>query len=59
VAVPVAPEDSIEKIRDDADEIVVLRVPDCFVAIGQFYTSFGQVEDEEVEAILKKGTSEK
>ena len=51
-AVPVASPDSLEKIRPHADEVVCLDAPLGFHAVGQFYRSFGQVEDSEVVAAL-------
>jgi predicted phosphoribosyltransferase len=33
--------------------MLVGRVPAYFSAVGQFYTMFGQTEDEEVIAILQ------
>ncbi len=51
-AVPVAPQDTLEKIRGKADRIVCLSTPASFFAVGQFYMSFPQVEDEEVIKIL-------
>jgi len=53
-AVPVAPPDTLEKIRPYADEVVCLETPEYFRAVGQFYADFPQVEDAEVEAILSK-----
>lgn len=53
-AVPVASIDAMEKVADDADEAIVLRVPPYFQAVGQFYTSFGQTSDEEVISILQE-----
>lgn len=53
-AVPVAPGDTLEKISCYADEVVCLETPDIFYAVGQFYQSFPQVEDEEVIAQLKQ-----
>jgi len=53
-AVPVAPADTLEKIRPYADEVVCLSTPLFFQAVGQFYTDFPQVDDTEVEAILKQ-----
>ncbi len=53
-AVPVAPADTLEKIRPYADEVVCLSTPMSFRAVGQFYTDFPQVDDSEVEAILKQ-----
>jgi predicted phosphoribosyltransferase len=51
-AVPVAPPDTLEKIRPYADEVVCLEAPAFFRAVGQFYRDFPQVDDAEVEAIL-------
>lgn len=56
-AVPVAAPDSLEKVRALADEVVCLYAPPHFRAVGQFYQSFPQVEDEEVERILKEDAS--
>ncbi len=53
-AVPVAPVDTVEKIRLYADEVVCLSTPMSFQAVGQFYTEFPQIDDAQVEAILKQ-----
>ncbi|MBA3903578.1 MAG: phosphoribosyl transferase [Rhodocyclaceae bacterium] len=53
-AVPVAPPDTLEKVADKADEVVCLYAPENFQAVGQFYADFGQVEDEEVIALLSE-----
>ena len=58
-ALPVGPADTIRELAKDADEIIVLRVPPFFAAIGQFYLDFSQVEDSEVLEILKKGCERK
>lgn len=52
-AVPVAPPETVEKVRELADEVVCLATPEFFQAVGQFYRDFPQVEDEEVIALLK------
>ncbi len=52
-AVPVAPPDTLEKVRTLADEVICLETPEWFQAVGQFYQDFQQVEDEEVIALLK------
>lgn len=51
-AVPVAPPDTLKKIRGYADEVVCLEAPLHFQAVGQFYADFPQIDDSEVEAIL-------
>jgi predicted phosphoribosyltransferase len=53
-AVPVAPPDTLEKVADKADEVVCLYAPENFQAVGQFYADFGQVEDDEVIALLSE-----
>ncbi len=52
-AVPVAPPDTLIKVRPYADEVVCLSAPEMFYAVGQFYASFPQVSDEEVIELLK------
>lgn len=54
LATPVAPAESIEALRSDADEIVCLETPEDFFAVGQFYRDFSQVSDDEVKTILRK-----
>lgn len=56
-AVPVAPSDTIAKIRPMADELVCLNAPVDFQAVGQFYQHFPQVEDSEVIEILRHPSS--
>ncbi|WP_372985427.1 phosphoribosyltransferase [Marinobacter sp.] len=54
VAVPVAPADTIETLRNEADDVVCLATPEPFTAIGLWYVDFGQVSDEEVTKQLAK-----
>ncbi len=51
-AVPVASAQALEKVRSLADEVMCLEAPEDFQAVGQFYRSFPQVEDDEVVALL-------
>jgi predicted phosphoribosyltransferase len=51
-AVPVAPPETVERVRDYCDELVCLETPFAFYAVGQFYRNFPQVEDDEVIALL-------
>lgn len=50
---PVAPPDTLDKVRPLADEVVCLEAPERFQAVGQFYRNFDQVEDDEVIALLR------
>lgn len=52
-AVPVGSEDTVRRLSADTDEMVCLRAPPFFSAVGQFYIRFDQVEDEDVLKILK------
>lgn len=54
LAVPVAPPDTLERLRSLVNEAVCLVTPEPFYAVGQFYLSFPQVEDEEVLSILRR-----
>jgi predicted phosphoribosyltransferase len=56
-AVPVAAPDSLSKVAPHADEVVCLDAPEGFYAVGQFYRSFGQVDDSEVTALLAEGAT--
>ena len=53
-AIPVASSEAIDRIADYSDEVVCLRLPDLFGAVGQFYIEFGQTTDGEVVEILKE-----
>ena len=53
-AIPVAPADTLTKIRPLVDELQCLEVPVFFQAVGQFYQHFSQVQDEEVVATLRQ-----
>lgn len=54
LAAPVAPPETIESLRKDADEVVCLATPAAFWAISVFYGSFPQVADDEVSAMMDK-----
>jgi putative phosphoribosyl transferase len=54
LAVPVAPLDALETLRDEADEIVCLESYRDFGAIGFFYADFRQVDDAEVIEALHR-----
>lgn len=55
VAVPVAPPDAVRQLRGVADEVVALLQPTAFYAIGQFYSDFEQVSDEEAKRLIEEG----
>jgi len=55
VAVPVAPAEVVEKMKQHADMVICLETPPDFYAIGQFYENFEQLSDAEVINILRRG----
>ena len=57
VAVPVAPKDAVETLTGDGYRVVCLETPGPFLAIGEFYGVFDQVDDEEVKRILDRSWS--
>lgn len=54
VAVPVATRATVERLKSEVQKIVCLYTPEVFFAIGSFYDTFYQVEDEEVISILNE-----
>jgi predicted phosphoribosyltransferase len=53
VAVPVAAAETVDRLRPEVDDLVVLYIPEWFGAVGAFYQSFDQVSDEEVVELMK------
>jgi putative phosphoribosyl transferase len=54
LAVPVAPTDTLQKLKSEADEIICLEDYQDFGAIGLFYSDFRQVSDTEVTELLAR-----
>jgi len=52
LAIPVIPADTYEAIKDKVSDVVTLQIPTSFSSVGQFYSSFEQVSDDEVKKIL-------
>jgi putative phosphoribosyl transferase len=53
LAVPVGSPDSLSRLRAYADQVICLESPAIFYAIGQFYSDFHQLSDEEVIGYLQ------
>jgi putative phosphoribosyl transferase len=53
LAVPVAPPDTVERLRAEVDDLVCLAEPPYFHAVGAHYADFHQVSDDEVVATLR------
>jgi putative phosphoribosyl transferase len=56
LAVPVAPPDTIERLRPHADDVVCLATPRLFGAIGAFYADFRQLDDQQVIDLLERAS---
>jgi predicted phosphoribosyltransferase len=52
VAVPVAPQNTCDRLRSEADEVVCAYTPEPFWAVGAWYEDFTQTTDEEVRWLL-------
>ncbi len=56
IAVPVAParDETIDKLKEISDRVIVLYIIEDFSAVGQFYNNFDQVNDQDVKSIMKR-----
>ena len=51
-AAPVGPAGTAARLRDEADDVVLLEAPRAFRAVGEWYEVFDQTSDDEVRAAL-------
>ena len=54
IAVPVAPRESCEELRREADQVICIATPHPFGAVGLWYEDFAQVTDAEVCKLLEQ-----
>jgi predicted phosphoribosyltransferase len=54
VAVPVGAPETCAAFRSVADDVICLRTPEPFYAVGLWYENFSQTTDEEVRDLLEK-----
>lgn len=52
IAAPVASRSAVDSFKTKVDQIVVLKIPEPFFSVGQWYEDFTQVTDEVVTNIL-------
>lgn len=52
LAVPLAPADTVERLRGEVDHLVCLVTPEPFRAIGLHYGRFDQLRDEDVTRLM-------
>jgi predicted phosphoribosyltransferase len=58
VAVPVAARSAFRELRAEVDEVVCVRTPEPFFAVGAWYEDFAQITDEEVRVLLEDARAE-
>jgi putative phosphoribosyl transferase len=54
IAAPVAPKQVVEHLKNEADQIQVIRNPSEFKAVEQFYQEFATVSDDQIAKIAKR-----
>jgi predicted phosphoribosyltransferase len=59
VAVPVGASDTCDTLRREADELLCLRMPEPFSAVGLWYSRFDQTTDDEVRKLIGEVTAAK
>lgn len=57
VAVPVGAPDTCAALREEADQVVCLRTPPHFQAVGLWYARFDQTTDLEVRSLLDEAAA--
>jgi len=58
VAVPIAPPETCDMLRADADDVVCAVTPEPFYAVGLWYEDFEQTTDDEVHHLLERARHE-
>jgi predicted phosphoribosyltransferase len=56
VAVPVGPPSACRDLAREVDDVVCATMPNGFEAVGQVYSDFHQVSDDEVRELLATPT---
>ncbi len=54
IAIPGGAKDTILKLSKIVDEVIALETPDIFSAVSQIYHNFSQVNDNQVQDIMRK-----
>ena len=56
VAVPVAAQRTCDEFKHEVDEIICLKSPPSFDAVGLWYENFSQLTDEDVRDLLRRAS---
>jgi putative phosphoribosyl transferase len=54
IATPVCARTAYDYLINQVDHMVVLEIPENFLAVGQYYQDFTAVEDEEITGIMSR-----
>ncbi|MGC1932179.1 MAG: phosphoribosyltransferase family protein [Candidatus Nitrosopolaris sp.] len=54
IAVPVAPPQTVDILRQEADAVDVILSPEALNSVGQFYENFEPIADDQVREILSR-----
>lgn len=54
VAIPVAPAETLDRLKRSADDVICLQTPTKFQSVAQFYDTFAQTLDDEVVSLLNQ-----
>jgi putative phosphoribosyl transferase len=57
IAVPVAPAETCQEMRAEADEVICDRTPRWFQAVGAWYEDFSPTTDAEVKDLLARAST--
>lgn len=49
---------SVEALREEADQVICLHAPSRFAAVGQWYRDFAQTSDETVVDLLARSRTD-
>lgn len=59
LAIPVAPVQVAESLKELVDDLICLATPEPFGSVGQYYADFPPVTDEDVKLILSMNNDQK
>lgn len=54
LAIPVASQQAVESLREEADDVVCIEAPPDFTAVGSWYRNFDQTTDDDVVQLLNE-----
>lgn len=56
IAIPVAPKETVDLLRDEVDEVVTILIPPTsnFTSVAQFYDNFEEITDDKVVKIMNE-----